>query len=669
MAVSKMLMPASRTTDESEDDHSAYADMSDEQLLQLAIKQSLAETNLTPWKIRQINGNTRSTAPFATQRSPSNPANPAVTASANPPSESHCLNINRDISHHIFSKNEDKVIAWTRHNGHLRVMVETVNDLDPFLAAIWRGDEKALRDILNLNLNILDEPNEDGWIPLHECAFYGHVECLKILLEARPDTIDKRTKKNQTPLYLAVTHKHLSCVEYLLKKGADPNLANNQWETPMNKACDKAHEAMVGILLKFGASPNKACVQGVTPLHEAVMNKNVQICKMLLQAEANLRAKTIYGIDPFFMAAQCGAVEVLYFLLSEGGNINTQANDGATALFEASKNGHVEVVKILLSNGADGNRANKTGILPIHIAAKNGHESIVALLNPKTSRTKVRCSGISPLHFAAERNRDDVLETLIEAGYDVNTTMSDDWSKMHEDRRSTALYSAVVNRKLEAASMLLEAGADPNLDIFNPLLVAARKGCMEMVMLLVEHGANLNALLQTHPTTFPTVLVFCVRNLPMMKYILDNGCDALSCFSCQYGSSPHPPIIPRRNGRERLYYLNEEPSDYCLQFCELLSAPSVSSNMVPIIDMLLDYVGHVKLCSKIAEHLDSNGWKDWMLIKEKLVLPCTLMHLSRLKIRKLLGVHRLRRISALPLPERLIKFLRYERESFEDILR
>ncbi|KAL0164604.1 hypothetical protein M9458_040357, partial [Cirrhinus mrigala] len=122
---------------------------------------------------------------------------------------------------------------------------------------------------------------------------------------------------------------------------------------------------------------------------------------------------------------------------------------------------------------------------------------IVAMLIPRTSTVKVRHSGISPLHFAAERNRDDVLETLIEAGYDVNSKL-------------TALYSAVANRNTEAAAMLLEAGADPNLDIFNPLLVAVRKGSMEMVSLLVKHGANVNALLPTHPTTFPAALVFCM---------------------------------------------------------------------------------------------------------------------------------------------------------------
>lgn len=170
------------------------------------------------------------------------------------------------------------------------------------------------------------------------------------------------------------------------------------------------------------------------------------------------------------------------------------------------------------------------------------------MLIPRTNTAKVRRSGISPFHLAAEHNRDEVLEKLIEAGYDVNTKLSDDWSNMYEDHRSTALYSAVVNRNTEAAAMLLEAGANPNLDIFNPLLVAVRKASMEMVTLLVKHGANVNALLPTHPTSFPAVMVFCMKYKAMMKYLLDNGCDALvSCFNCQYGSNPHPFIQPRRN--------------------------------------------------------------------------------------------------------------------------
>lgn len=56
-----------------------------------------------------------------------------------------------------------------------------------------------------------------------------------MMLLAEPETINRRTLKNQTPLLLAVSRRHLACVRYLLEKGADPNLANHQWETPLYK--------------------------------------------------------------------------------------------------------------------------------------------------------------------------------------------------------------------------------------------------------------------------------------------------------------------------------------------------------------------------------------------------------------------------------------------------
>lgn len=51
------------------------------------------------------------------------------------------------------------------------------------------------------------------------------------------------------------------------------------------------------------------------------------------------------------------------------------------------------------------------------------------------------------------------------------------------------------------------------------------------------------------------------------------------------------------------------------QFCEFVSAPEVSRWAGPIIDVLLDYVGNVQLCSRLKEHIDS--YEDWAVIKEK----------------------------------------------------
>lgn len=190
---------------------------------------------------------------------------------------------------------------------------------------------------------------------------------------------------------------------------------------------------------------------------------------------------------------------------------------------------------------------------------------IVLMLIPATSKARVRRSGISPLHLAAERNRDEILELLIESGFDVNAMLSEDRSTMYEDRRSTALYFAVINNNIEATSMLLQAGANPNLDTFSPLLVALRQGCIRTVTLLVDHGANVNAYIPMHPTTFPATVMFCMKYLTMLKYLMDNGADALSCFSCVYGSAPHPPLKIRQ--RDRLHYREDQPTSHntCVQ--------------------------------------------------------------------------------------------------------
>lgn len=190
---------------------------------------------------------------------------------------------------------------------------------------------------------------------------------------------------------------------------------------------------------------------------------------------------------------------------------------------------------------------------------------IVSMLIPATSKARVRRTGISPLHLAAERNRDEILELLIESGFDVNAVLCEDRSTMYEDRRSTALYFAVINNNIEATEMLLQAGANPNLDTFSPLLVALRQGCMRTVMLLVEHGANVNAYVPTHPTTFPATIMFCMKYLTMLKYLMDNGGDALSCFNCVYGSGPHPPLKTSHSERMR-YREDRTPShNTCVQ--------------------------------------------------------------------------------------------------------
>ncbi|XP_015206498.2 ankyrin repeat and SOCS box protein 2 isoform X4 [Lepisosteus oculatus] len=701
----------------SHEDYSLYSSLSEEELIEMAIEQSLssssgqqasapepaknpdmANNNQQPWvqrassnRHRQDNQHTMGISRAQNVPPPNNPptsigsttkvtGKKCVTTIGSNRSNSSCnpSESERGIatqSYTFVTGNGKRCIAWRRYDGSL-VVTPQVEEPDPVITAIKNGSADTLKSMIKSGKNLAG-PNKDGWMPLHDAAFYGQLECIKVLLKAYPGIIDQRTLAEQTALLLAASREHLESVQFLLENGAETDIANKSRDTPLYKACERQNVDIVNLLLKFGASVNHRCNQGWTVLHEAVCRNNLAIIDLLVQAGANIESTNIYGITPLFVAAQSGQVAAVRYLINIGADVNTQASDKATALYEASKNGHTEVVELLLSYNADANKPSKDGLLPLHIASQRGHDGkkliafepfpynneqavkIISLLIPVTSKCRIKRSGISPLHLAAERNHDEVLELLIESGFDVNTTLSNDRSRLYEDRRSTPLYFAVSNNNINATQMLLEAGANPNIDILNPLLVAIRQGCITTIKLLLQHGANIDAYIPTHPTSFPATIMFCMKYLTLLKFLLDRGCDAEACFKCEFGSDPHPdlPTTPRDDFR-----LPHVPPRM-VQFCEMISIPSICRWAGPIIDVLLDYVGHVKLCSKLLEHLDS--YEDWAVIKEKSKPPRPLMHLCRLKIRELIGKERLKYLNTLQAPARIIRYLDHDYSTSE----
>ncbi|KAI3364702.1 hypothetical protein L3Q82_011488 [Scortum barcoo] len=666
------------------EDYSLYSNLSDEELLQLAIERSLTDAHC----INPTTVNTPAHSPDSSSRqqdlqpnsaarntnrpshSAHNPPPPQTTvhySSPNPPSEKppDPKTFDGTVSHFMTGSGK-RMVAYRRPDGFLvHIAPEPEEEEEPLFKAIHDGDAVRVKTLVMRPGTNLMLPSKPGWLAIHQAAWYGQDACLRILLSAQPGMINKRTERGESALLVAVSKEKLSCIEVLLESGADIDIANYERETPLYKACERNSAAMVAMLLNCGASVNTHCIQGWTALQEAVCRNNVEICEMLLKAGAKLNLTNMYGISPLFTAAQSGQLATLRFLLRHGADINSEAADGATALYEAAKNGHEEIVELLLSQNADANKPGKTGLLPLHIAAQKGSDTIVSMLIPATSKARIRRTGISPLHLAAERNRDDVLEALIKAGFDVNAQLSEERSKLYEDRRSTVLYFSVINNNIDAVRMLLVAGANPNLDVFRPLMVAARLGCIQTITLLVEHGADINACIPTHPTTFPAVYMFSMKYLSMFKYLLDHGCHALSCFDCVYGSKPHPPIKTTRSERGDLHYTDSILSDTQqrrgVQFCEMISAPSICRWAGPIIDVLLDYVGNVTLCSRLMEHLES--YSDWSVTKDKAALPRPLLQLCRLQILQLVGHQHVKR---LPLPGGLIRFLEHKEGCTDD---
>lgn len=57
------------------------------------------------------------------------------------------------------------------------------------------------------------------------------------------------------------------------------------------------------------------------------------------------------------------------------------------------------------------------------------------------------------------------------------------------------------------------------------------------------------------------------------------------------------------------------PVSFPFQFCEWISTPVISKWAGPIIDLLLEHVGHAQLCSRLTELLDSR--EEWLAVKRK----------------------------------------------------
>ncbi|KAL9634406.1 MAG: hypothetical protein Q9164_004108 [Protoblastenia rupestris] len=98
---------------------------------------------------------------------------------------------------------------------------------------------------------------------------------------------------------------------------------------------------------------------------------------------------------------------------------------------------------------------------------------------------------------AAEKGRSEELRLLLGAGADANTYFNSSWE--------TSVNAAIRGQHKEALKILLENGADPNLQLHkeygyytsHPLLAAtSQPKVLEILALLFEHGASVNCRLK-----------------------------------------------------------------------------------------------------------------------------------------------------------------------------
>jgi ankyrin repeat protein len=217
---------------------------------------------------------------------------------------------------------------------------------------------------------------------------------------------------------------------------------------------------------------------GTTPLHWAARAGDVPAVKRLLGQGADARAANRYGVTPLALAAGNGDAATIDLLLAAGADANGTLSNGQTMLMLAARAGTPAALRALLAHGAHVNaREHVLGENALIWAAAENHGPAIDVLVQAGADIEARATplvfsrrdygdgksgrftvlprgGWTPLMYAARQDATHALAALVNDGAALDATDPDG---------TTALTLAIINGHYGAASLLLDAGADPNV--------------------------------------------------------------------------------------------------------------------------------------------------------------------------------------------------------------
>lgn len=178
--------------------------------------------------------------------------------------------------------------------------------------------------------------------------------------------------------------------------------------------------------------------------------------------------------------------------------METQSALSKEALLQtAVRTGEVAELRSLLTEGANPNQPYEDGITPLHLAVINGQDEIVQILlsaGAQVNSTDPTTSA-SPLHLAALYGHLKIAGLLIQKGANVNAVMK---------FNITPLLVAAQFNKPEMVELLLKSKANinhPDQDGYTALHFAAEKGYENITRILLTHKAHKEARERSHNAT------------------------------------------------------------------------------------------------------------------------------------------------------------------------
>ena len=384
-----------------------------------------------------------------------------------------------------------------------------------------RCSKEMLQAIINHGAEI-NATDTNGRTALMIACAKGNSDAINTLLEAGADP--KITDADgETCLYYAVDGCcSKEVLQIIINHGADVNATNTNNVTALMTAYKKSNADAICVFLNAGASRDVVVADRNICFHDAVSRAfSKEVLQAMISHGSDVNSTNTNNVTPLMMACQKGNIDVISVLLTAGSNPNLANDDGDTWLHCCVEVGcSKEVLEAIINHGVDVNAANNINVTALMIACQKADiDAIGVLLNAGSNPNIGKDNGDTCLHYAVEGGcGKEVLKALITHGANINATRKN---------KVTTLMIVCKNQNVEAADLLLNAGANPAIadaDGNTCLHYAVSEDCSkEILETITNHGADVNA---TNNKNHTALMMACgKRNVDAFNVLLNAGAD------------------------------------------------------------------------------------------------------------------------------------------------